>query len=66
MQASTNIALSSSNIAVATVATPITVAAGTTTKLFTINTLAQASTKVVTITASRNGVVKTQSLTVTP
>lgn len=61
-----NIALSSSNIAVATVATPITVAAGTTTKLFTINTLAQASTKVVTITASRNGVVKTQSLTVTP
>jgi hypothetical protein len=61
-----NVAISSSNTGFATVPSPVVVAAGTTTKLFTITTFATASTHNVTITAQRSGVTKTQVLTITP
>lgn len=59
-----NVALSSSNTAVATVATPVTVLGGTSSRNFTVNTRPVAATSIVTITASRNGVIRTATLTV--
>lgn len=62
----TAVLLSSSNTAVATVPASTTVAAGTKTKTFVVTTLAVASQQVVTITANRNNVFRTASLTVRP
>lgn len=60
------IALSSSNMAVATVPANATVAAGSTTSTFAINTAAVTTPTAVSVSASFNGVIQSGSLTVTP
>src|SRR5205823_3169492 len=56
----------SSNGAAATVQGTVTVAAGTTTKTFPVNTIGGTVPTAVTITATYSGVVKTATLTVNP
>jgi len=60
------VALSSSNTAVATVPSSVTVAAGTTSAAFTVSTSAVAASTTVTISASYAGATASASLTVTP
>ena len=60
------VALSSSNTAVATVPSSVTVAAGTTSASFTVSTTAVAASATVTISASYAGATASASLTVTP
>jgi hypothetical protein len=60
------VALSSSNTAVATVPSSVTVAAGATTASFTVNTSAVAASTTVAISASYAGATASASLTVTP
>ncbi len=60
------VTLTSSNTAVATVASSVTVSSGSTSHTFTITTKAVTSQQTVTITANSGGVTQTATLTVTP
>jgi sugar lactone lactonase YvrE len=61
-----NVLLSSSNSAVASVPSVVTVAAAARSKSFTVATFAVASAQIVTLTATRAGVTATTTLSVTP
>ena len=60
------VALSSSDISVATVPSSVTVVAGATSATFTVNTSAVTASTTVTISASYAGITKSASLTVNP
>ncbi len=60
------VSLASSNTAVATVPSSVTIKAGSSSNTFTVTTKAVTSTQTVTITATYNGVSETAPLTVTP
>ena len=60
------VTLKSSNTAVATVPSTVTISSGSSSHTFTITTKAVTSTQTVTITATSGGVTKTAILTVTP
>lgn len=59
------VSLASANTSVATVPSSVTVSAGQTSKNFTVSTRSVSSTRTVQITASRGGINKTATLTVT-
>ncbi len=64
--ANASVALTSSNTAVATVPSTLTIDSGSTSHTFTVTTKAVTSAQTVTITASYNGSTQTATLTVTP